>query len=88
MITITTGERDLFVANRHVYPELDNDQRVHFGRGQNAAVEQMGIHWPSGDVERLNLASIDRVYAVEEGNGIVPSGYDQSGRKSPGTMPF
>jgi hypothetical protein len=65
-----------------------DDQRVHFGSGQNAAVEQIGIHWPSGPVERLSLASIDRLYGVEEGKGIAPSVYDQSGRKSPGRMPF
>jgi hypothetical protein len=58
-----------------------NDQRVHFGLGQNAVVEKLEIHWPSGAVQRLNLASIDRFYVVEEGRGIVPSVYDQPSRK-------
>jgi enediyne biosynthesis protein E4 len=56
------------------------NQRVRFGLGQIAAVEQIEIHWPSGAVERLNLASTDRFYPVEEGKGIVPSIYDQSRR--------
>ena len=59
-----------------------NDQRVHFGLGQNTVIEKLEIHWPSGAVQRLNLASIDRFYVVEEGKGIVPGVYDQSSRKS------
>jgi enediyne biosynthesis protein E4 len=59
-----------------------NDQRVHFGLGANATVEQVEIHWPSGAVEHFTPPAIDRLYAVEEGKGIVPSVYDQ-GEKIP-----
>jgi enediyne biosynthesis protein E4 len=58
-----------------------NDQRVHFGLGQNAVVERVEIHWSSGAVERLTVPAVDRFYAVEEGKGIVPSVYDQPGQK-------
>jgi hypothetical protein len=50
-----------------------NDQRLHFGLGQNAAVERVEIHWPSGAAERLTLPAVDRFYAIEEGKGVVPA---------------
>ena len=54
-----------------------NDQRVHFGLGQNTTVQTVEIHWPSGAVEHFTLPAVDRFYAVEEGKGIVPSVYDR-----------
>ena len=48
-----------------------NDQRVHFGLGDTAKVDQVEIHWPSGAVEKLDLPKIDRIYTVQEGKGIV-----------------
>jgi enediyne biosynthesis protein E4 len=50
-----------------------NDQRVHFGLGSCAAVEQVEIHWPSGSIEKLKLPAADRFYSVEERKGIVRS---------------
>lgn len=61
-----------------------NDQRVHFGIGQNAAVERAEIHWPSGTIERLNVPAVDRFFAVEENKGIVPSVYDNPVQKPQG----
>jgi enediyne biosynthesis protein E4 len=48
-----------------------NDQRVHFGLGDAAAVNEVEIHWPSGAVEKLKLPSVDRIFTVQEGKGIV-----------------
>ncbi len=56
--------------------ESSNDQRLHFGLGQAAAVEAVEVHWPSGFVEKLNLPSVDRFFVIEEGKGLVPSVYD------------
>ena len=56
-----------------------SDPRLHFGLGDNGMVQAVEIHWPSGAVERLNLAAVDRYYAVEEGKGVVPDVYDPSG---------
>lgn len=53
-----------------------SDQRLHFGLGDAGAVNAIEIHWPSGRVEKIKPAAIDRYYAVEEGKGIVPSVYD------------
>ena len=56
--------------------ESSNDQRLHFGLGQAAAVEAVEVHWPSGFVEKVKLPSVDRFFVIEEGKGLVPSVYD------------
>ncbi len=47
-----------------------NDFRVHFGLGDAKAVDGVEIRWPSGFVEKLKLASVDRIFTVEEGKGV------------------
>ena len=47
-----------------------NDPRVHFGLGDNAAVDEVEIRWPSGAVEKIHLPAVDRIFTVEEGKGI------------------
>jgi enediyne biosynthesis protein E4 len=56
--------------------ESSNDQRLHFGIGDAVAVSKIEIRWPSGAVEQVTLPSIDRIFAIEEGKGVVPSVYD------------
>jgi enediyne biosynthesis protein E4 len=56
--------------------ESSNDQRLHFGIGAATAVSKLEIHWPSGFVEQVPLPTVDRIYAIEEGKGVVPSVYD------------
>jgi hypothetical protein len=56
--------------------ESSNDQRLHFGLGQATKVDDVEIHWPDGTVEHATLPSIDRIFTIEEGKGIVPSVYD------------
>ena len=34
-------------------------------------VDDLEIHWPSSAVEHLKLPSVDRIFTVEEGKGIV-----------------
>lgn len=43
-----------------------NDDRLHFGLGAAAAVEKVEIHWPSGTVQTVEKAAVDRVLTVEE----------------------
>jgi hypothetical protein len=43
-----------------------SDRRVHFGLGDEAAVDQLEIAWPSGTVQRLDKPGIDRVLRVVE----------------------
>jgi hypothetical protein len=47
-----------------------NDMRVHFGLGNVDKVDQAEIHWPSGNVERLKLPFVDRIYTITEGKNI------------------
>ena len=49
-----------------------SDQRVHFGLGQNNKIEKIEIHWPSGLKQEIAVPSVDRIFAVAEGKGIVP----------------
>ena len=57
--------------------ESSNDQRLHFGIGDNTTITKIEIRWPSGALEQVSLPSIDRIFLVEEGKGVVPSVYDQ-----------
>jgi enediyne biosynthesis protein E4 len=46
-----------------------NDQRLHFGLGDSASVDQVEVHWPDKLVQRIKLpAGVDRYYSIEEGN--------------------
>jgi len=47
-----------------------NDFRVHFGLGNTTKIDEVEIHWPSGSMEKLNLKTMDRIFTVEEGNGV------------------
>jgi enediyne biosynthesis protein E4 len=50
-----------------------NDQRLHFGLGDSASVDQVEIHWPDKLVQRLKLpAGVDRYYSIEEGKDAAP----------------
>ena len=53
-----------------------NDMRVHFGLSNSEKVDQVEIHWPGGNVEKLRLPFVDRVYTITEGKGITGVMYD------------
>lgn len=48
-----------------------NDFRVHFGLGDATTVDGTEIHWPSGGVEPVKIAAVDRIYTVQEGKGVI-----------------
>jgi hypothetical protein len=48
-----------------------SDLRVHFGLGDDKTVTGIEIHWPSGALEKIQVAAEDRIYTVEEGKGII-----------------
>ncbi len=56
--------------------ESSNDQRLHFGLGQSKTIDALEIHWPGGEVEHVTLPGVDRIFAIEQGKGVVPSVYD------------
>jgi hypothetical protein len=49
-----------------------SDQRVHFGLGRSDKIEKVEIHWPSGLKQEAAVTSVDKIFAVVEGKGIVP----------------
>ena len=53
-----------------------NDFRLHYGLGESTKVDKVEIHWPDGKQETVSLPGVDRYFAIEEGNGLVPSVYD------------
>jgi hypothetical protein len=50
-----------------------SDPRIHFGLGKRSKIESLEITWPSGHVDRLKDVPVDKIIAVKEGAGIVPS---------------
>ena len=50
-----------------------NDLRLHFGIGAATKVDRVEIYWPSGKVDSLTNLAADQLYAILEGQGVVPS---------------
>ena len=48
-----------------------NDFRVHFGIGDADRADLVEIHWPSGFIEKITLPTVDRIFTVVEGKGVV-----------------
>jgi hypothetical protein len=46
-----------------------NDLRVHFGLGDASKIECLEIRWPSGVIEKVNLAGGDKIVMLEERKG-------------------
>jgi hypothetical protein len=38
--------------------------------GDVKTVDTIEIHWPSGGLDKIRVAGVDRIYTVEEGKGI------------------
>jgi len=47
-----------------------SDRRLHFGLGDATDAGTAEIHWPSGRIESIKLPAPDRIYTIEEGQGI------------------
>jgi hypothetical protein len=50
-----------------------NDQRPHFGIGDATSVDMVEIHWQNGQVEKVKLPGVDRIFTIEEGKGVTGS---------------
>ena len=46
-----------------------NDPRPHFGLGQTTKVDDIEVHWPSGNVEHFTVPGVDRIVTLKEGTG-------------------
>jgi hypothetical protein len=49
-----------------------NDLRLHFGLGSHDRVDRVEVLWPSGKTESITNLAADRLYAIKEGEGVVP----------------
>jgi hypothetical protein len=58
-----------------------SDPRIHFGLGKRTKAESLEIIWPSGQVDKLTNAPIDRILAIKEGVGIVPHPFPRVARR-------
>jgi hypothetical protein len=48
-----------------------SDQRLHFGLASTTKIDKVEIFWPSGAKETIALPTVDRIYTIVEGKGIV-----------------
>ena len=46
-----------------------NDIRVHFGLGEEARIEEITVHWPSGECEAWDRIQADRIVTIRQGSG-------------------
>ncbi|MEL7143213.1 MAG: Ig-like domain-containing protein [Cyanobacteria bacterium J06643_4] len=47
-----------------------NDRRLHFGLGEQDAVSEIRIKWPSGIVQVLSAIAVNQVLQIEESSGV------------------
>ena len=68
MVKVTTASGR--ILHNHVSPSVGfmstSDRRVHFGLGQESAVQSIEIRWPSGTMQELKHPGIDRVLEIDE----------------------
>lgn len=66
--------------------QSSSDRRLHLGLGKNAHINNLEIHWPSGQVDRFDNVESNKNYQVIEGDGqlkaISPVGNDNTNHKN------
>ncbi len=48
-----------------------NDLRLHFGLEKRAKIDSIEIRWPSGVVDKISDAGVNKILTVREGSGLV-----------------
>jgi len=71
-VFVTTGairqRADVFSGGSYA---SSSDQRLHFGLGAVTSVDKVEILWPDGAKEEITIPSVDRIFTVAEGKGII-----------------
>jgi Ca2+-binding RTX toxin-like protein len=62
------GTTQVREQNGGIHNRAQNDQRLHFGLGQNDLVERIEILWPSGLREVINNVAVDQIITILEGS--------------------
>ena len=48
-----------------------NDMRLHFGLEKRTKIDLIEIRWPSGVVDKITNATVNKILTVKEGKGLV-----------------
>ena len=48
-----------------------NDLRLHFGLEKRTKLNLIEVHWPSGTVDKITDAGVNKIITIKEGHGIV-----------------
>ena len=48
-----------------------SDLRLHFGLEKRTKIEVIEVHWPSGSIDKIVDAGVNRILTIKEGQGIV-----------------
>ena len=46
-----------------------NDLRLHFGLEKRASVDLIQVRWPSGTIDKVTNAGVNRIVTIKEGQG-------------------
>ena len=60
------GIRQVRTQNGGTHFMAQNHQRVHFGLGEHAIVDELEVRWPSGIVQRLENIKADQILLIRE----------------------
>src|SRR5450631_1324648 len=71
-VFVTTGgvrqRADVFSGGSY---GSNSDPRVHFGLGAATKVDKVEIQWPSGKKQEITLPGVDKIFTVDEVNGLL-----------------
>jgi enediyne biosynthesis protein E4 len=80
-VTLKTGDTTQIATVRSGESYLSgNDSRIHFGLGSHKIADEIEVRWPSGRVERVTNAKVNRIVTIREGEGIVSATDDEKGK--------
>ena len=48
-----------------------NDLRLHFGFEKRTKIDLLEVRWPSGIVDKISNANVNKILTVKEGQGLV-----------------
>jgi hypothetical protein len=48
-----------------------SDLRLHFGLERRTKIDLIEVHWPSGVVDKINDAGVNKILTVKEGRGLI-----------------
>jgi hypothetical protein len=48
-----------------------NDMRLHFGLEKRTKIDLIEVRWPSGTVDKITTAGVNKILTVKEGKGLI-----------------